>query len=81
MIFYTFVYKIKGMKKKICFIFVLFVLVSVIFAASRTVYVTKTGKKYHSEGCRTLSRSKNLIQLDVEEAKRRGYTACEVCGG
>lgn len=69
------------MKKKISFVFILFVLISMVFAASRTVYVTQTGKKYHSADCRTLSRSKNLIQLNIEEAKKRGYTACGVCGG
>ena len=41
-----------------------------------TVYVTATGKKYHREGCRYLSRSR--IAKALEEAKA-GYTACKVC--
>ena len=44
-----------------------------------TVYVTRTGKKYHASGCRYLSQSK--IPMDIKTAKSRGYTACSVCGG
>lgn len=44
---------------------------------SVTVYVTKTGDKYHSSGCRYLSKSRISIDLDV--AKSRGYSACSVC--
>ncbi|MGI6590123.1 MAG: ComEC/Rec2 family competence protein [Eggerthellaceae bacterium] len=46
-----------------------------------TVYVTPTGEKYHKAGCRTLSRSKNIIKMSKAEAKAQGYTACAVCGG
>ena len=42
-----------------------------------TVYVTKTGKKYHRDGCRSLSRSK--IPMTLKDAKAQGYTACLVC--
>jgi hypothetical protein len=45
-------------------------------AASETVYVTKTGEKYHRESCRHLAKSKISISLD--DAKKR-YTACSVC--
>jgi len=41
------------------------------------VYVTRTGKKYHREGCRYLSASK--IPMALKDAKERGYTACKVC--
>ncbi len=41
-----------------------------------TVYITKTGKKYHREGCRYL---KSSIPLDKNEAIARGYGACKVC--
>jgi hypothetical protein len=44
---------------------------------STTVYITKTGKKYHKEGCRYLSQSK--IKTTLKEAKANGYTACKVC--
>jgi len=42
-----------------------------------TVYITKTGKKYHRLGCRYLRKS--CIPISLTEAKRRGYTPCKVC--
>ena len=42
------------------------------------VYVTKTGSKYHSDGCRHLSKSK--MPMSLQEAKASGYTPCSVCG-
>lgn len=44
---------------------------------SMTVYITKTGSKYHRSGCQYLSKSKISISLD--DAKSRGYTACSRC--
>ena len=41
------------------------------------VYITKSGKKYHREGCRYLSKSK--IPISLKEAIKRGYTPCSVC--
>jgi hypothetical protein len=43
----------------------------------QTVYITKTGKKYHRTNCRYLSRSK--IPTSLKDAKANGYTACSVC--
>jgi micrococcal nuclease len=43
----------------------------------QTVYITKTGKKYHTASCRYLSKSK--IAISLKDAKARGYTACSVC--
>ncbi|MCX7614888.1 MAG: nuclease (SNase), partial [Clostridiales bacterium] len=42
-----------------------------------TVYITKTGHKYHRSGCRYLSRSK--IAISLKDAKAEGYGACSVC--
>jgi hypothetical protein len=42
-----------------------------------TVYVTRTGSKYHNDGCRYLKKSK--IAVTLSEAKRLGNTACSVC--
>ncbi|MDD6847468.1 MAG: hypothetical protein PUD53_01640 [Oscillospiraceae bacterium] len=43
------------------------------------VYVTKTGKKYHStKKCRTLARSKYIARVTKTSAKKK-YTACKVC--
>jgi micrococcal nuclease len=41
------------------------------------VYITATGKKYHSADCRYLSKSK--IPIALKEAVQRGFTACSVC--
>ena len=41
-----------------------------------TVYVTRTGKKYHRDGCRYLRRSK--IPMSLTAAKQR-YGPCSVC--
>jgi hypothetical protein len=43
----------------------------------QTVYITKTGKKYHTATCRYLSKSK--IPISLRDAKANGYTACSVC--
>jgi len=41
-----------------------------------TVYITKTGAKYHTGGCRYLSKSK--IAISLKDAKS-SYGACSVC--
>lgn len=43
-----------------------------------TVNITKTGSKYHLDGCRYLSRSQ--IPIDLSAAKASGYDPCSVCG-
>lgn len=42
-----------------------------------TVYITPTGKKYHTFGCRFVK--SNYQSLSLSEAIKRGYTACMVC--
>ena len=42
-----------------------------------TVYVTKSGKKFHRDGCGSLSKSK--IAMLYEEAAVDGYTPCGKC--
>ncbi|HEY4313204.1 MAG TPA: thermonuclease family protein [Pirellulales bacterium] len=42
----------------------------------QTVYVTKTGTKYHAPGCRHLSKSSIPIKLSDASAK---YSPCSVC--
>jgi endonuclease YncB( thermonuclease family) len=44
----------------------------------RTVYITRTGRKYHAAGCRYLSRS--MIPVKLRDAIRQ-YDACSICGG
>jgi micrococcal nuclease len=43
---------------------------------SATVFVTKTGDKYHRNGCRHLNQSR--IAIEPEDARRR-YRPCSVC--
>lgn len=45
--------------------------------AEHTVYVTKTGEKYHSSGCQYLSKSK--IPISESQAISKGYTPCSRC--
>lgn len=45
--------------------------------SAQSVYVTKTGEKYHKSTCHYLKNSKKEITLEV--AKQRGFTACSVC--
>ena len=44
---------------------------------TETVYVTKTGKKYHLDGCSSLRSSK--IPMELEAAAKSGYGPCGRC--
>jgi micrococcal nuclease len=44
---------------------------------TQTVYITRTGKKYHRAGCRYLSHSS--IPIALKDAKANGYEPCKVC--
>src|SRR5687767_12011517 len=66
-----------GLQRKIYLLFLLFLFCSAVQA--QTVYVTKTGTKYHEETCRYLSKSK--ISTELKKAKENGYTTCSVCSG
>ena len=46
-------------------------------ASSQTVYITRTGEKYHDDGCRYLSQRK--IKSTLPDVLKAGYTACSVC--
>lgn len=48
-------------------------------AQERTVYITKTGTKYHNASCRHLKKSK--IEISLSDAVARGYEPCKTCGG
>lgn len=41
------------------------------------VYVTKSGTKYHRDGCGYLKKSK--IPISLEDAEAKGYTPCSKC--
>jgi hypothetical protein len=42
-----------------------------------TVYITRTGERYHRGSCHHLRRSK--IAIKKSEAIAQGYTPCKVC--
>lgn len=42
-----------------------------------TVYVTKTGQKYHTKSCRYVRNGKTPMKL--ADAVKEGYTPCSVC--
>jgi len=46
-------------------------------AEGETVYITRTGTKYHRAGCRHLARSS--VAISRKEAEARGYAPCKVC--
>ena len=60
-------------------------LLSASFAAERIsgsnkmVYITRTGEKYHVEGCPTIQNSKDMEKMTVSSARGKGYTACARC--
>jgi methylphosphotriester-DNA--protein-cysteine methyltransferase len=58
---------------------VLLLLVACASQASdaQSVYITKTGKKYHRASCQYLRKSQ--IEISMKEAVDRGYTPCSVC--
>ena len=48
--------------------------------ADRTVYITRTGSKYHSEtSCSGLNRAKSIYSCSESEAQSRGLTKCSIC--
>ncbi|MDF2523330.1 MAG: hypothetical protein K0R31_971, partial [Clostridiales bacterium] len=42
-----------------------------------TVYITRTGSRYHKDGCIHLKRSK--IPMKLSEAQKKGMSACKMC--
>ncbi|MDD7887099.1 hypothetical protein [Flavivirga sp. 57AJ16] len=64
------------MKARKIFLFIICIAFSFCTTA-QTVYITKTGKKYHKNNCRYLKYSKKEITL--EKAIALGYQACLVC--
>lgn len=67
------------MKRKIALAIILAFVAAFILAApaTTTVYVTKTGEKYHLSTCGSLRKSK--IQTTLGEAIERGYEPCKIC--
>jgi micrococcal nuclease len=47
--------------------------------ASGTVYVTRTGSKYHRAGCRYVVNNKGAVAMALDQAAARRYAPCSVC--
>ena len=45
---------------------------------SETVYITKSGKRYHKSGCRHIV-GRDVIEKTIAEADEDGYTPCKDC--
>lgn len=46
-------------------------------ADDQTVYITRTGNKYHKSTCQYLKHSR--IGIEISVAKEQGYTPCSAC--
>jgi hypothetical protein len=61
--------------KNLLFLGLFFGMISMTFG--QTVYKTPSGEKYHTASCRYV---KNVSEsMSLEEAKRRGLSACSQC--
>lgn len=45
---------------------------------SATVYITKSGKKFHKKNCKTI-KGKDTTETTVNKAQNSGYDRCGVC--
>ena|SRR5690606_12405165 len=59
------------------FLLILFLLIGSVSIKAQTVYLTKTGEKYHEKNCHHLRKSS--ISISLEDAKDRGYEPCKHC--
>ncbi len=49
-------------------------------AEKGSVFVTKSGKKYHKEkGCSSLKNSKEVKKMSLKDAKKAKMTPCKIC--
>lgn len=60
--------------KLISIVLLLFIATSLL---AQTVYITRTGKKYHESSCSSLRKSS--IPIDLKEAVSRGFGPCSRC--
>ncbi|NLK45674.1 MAG: hypothetical protein GX297_03365 [Treponema sp.] len=48
-------------------------------ATIKTVYITNSGTKFHTENCGLISRAKNVTPIEESEALKKGYKPCSRC--
>jgi len=68
--------------RKTAIVILLVLIISAVIGAQtavKTVYVTNSGKKYHTQNCASLSKAKEVIPIDEKEALEKGYTPCSRC--
>ena len=68
--------------KKLAIIFLLVLIISAVLcaqAATKTVYVTASGTKYHTQDCPSLSKAKKITPIDEKQAVEKGYKPCSRC--
>lgn len=66
--------------KKLIFTAILALVSTTIYADPTEVYVTKSGKKYHThEDCRSLKRSTSVTKTTVEQAIKDKKELCGLC--
>ncbi|MEI9919065.1 MAG: hypothetical protein WDO14_09730 [Bacteroidota bacterium] len=62
---------------KIFFLYFVLIACTAQSTEAQTVYITKTGAKYHRGSCQYLRKSK--ISIAMKDAIDRGYEPCSVC--
>ncbi|MCF8324025.1 MAG: hypothetical protein K9I84_03625 [Leadbetterella sp.] len=60
-------------------LYILFFISLPFYGFSETVYVTRTGHRYHKDDCYFLKNSK--ISKELSAAENAGYKACSICFG
>src|SRR2546423_166840 len=63
--------------KKLILIWLTLFAIACNVASAQTVFITKTGKKYHTSDCRYLNESK--IAIELKDAIAKGYEPCKIC--
>ena len=80
-------FKMKIMKKIILGLAISFLLFTFVSCDSSEknggkisdgVYVTKSGRKYHKEWCRTI-KGRDVQLISIDEAHAKGKSECKVC--
>ena len=73
----------KGRRLRMAIMLVaLLVLSGASFKGDEKVYFNLENSKYHCLTCKwAIKCTKNCIEMDLAEAKRRGGIPCKVCGG
>lgn len=70
-------------RNKVLMLLVVFMVLVPVYVGSKqstnvqTVFITKSGDKYHRDSCKFVAKTR--IPITLEQALGRGYQACKVC--